>query len=275
MESLALSSGAAGLISLGISVCQGILTYYHSWKDAEDQVAHMYASIEALTETFKLLQSAIKSETLRHDSVQKAEESIRSAERGLESLRKKLDKICLAPVQPGWRAKSTAQFRRSLFPFKESTLAKLKELGIELRQDLTLALEVLHIESSAASLQKLDLLVHGLNKISVNVDLLQEQSTSISGHIQSLEASSQNMSKSVYNLVTSQSDRHRRNLYDWLSPLTAEFQKKHLDTFNSQGRQDAAAQSLLETTQFRHWLRASGETLWCPGIRELNSSPLW
>lgn len=45
MEPLGLSSGAAGLISLGISVCQGLLDYYRSWKYAEDQVAYMYESI--------------------------------------------------------------------------------------------------------------------------------------------------------------------------------------------------------------------------------------
>ena len=59
MEPLGLSSGAAGFISLGISVCQGLLDCYRSWKDADDQVAHMYGSIEALTETFSLLLHAV------------------------------------------------------------------------------------------------------------------------------------------------------------------------------------------------------------------------
>ena len=268
MDALSVSAGAAGFISLGITVCQGLLDYYHSWKDAEDQVAQMYASIEALTETFRLLQSAIQSKVFNHATVQKVEESITSAERGLQSLQKKLQKVQLAPSQPGWKAKGKAQFRRTLFPFKESTLAKLKELGIELRQELSLALEVLQIECSAASLQKLDMVVQGLNKVSIDVDLLQEQSVSMSKNVQSLGISSQSVSKSVDGLVAIQSDEYRRKVYDWLSPLTVEFQKKHLDTFNTPGRQDAAAQSLLETTKFRHWQCTSGETIWCPGIRE-------
>ncbi len=268
MEALGLSSGAAGLISLGITVCQGLLDYYRSWKDAEDRVAHMYASIEALTETFRLLDSAIQSKVLSRNSVQRVEESIRSAERGLHSLRKKLDKVRPVPLQSGWKAKGMAQFRRTLYPFKESTLAKLKELGIELRQDLTLALEVLQIECSAASLQKMDLIVDGLTKVSVNVDKLQEDSTSIFGSVQTIEASSRKTTKSVDDLLNTESKEHRRKIYEWLSPLTVEFQKKHLDTFNIQGRQDSAAQSLLETTEFKHWLSRSGETLWCPGIRE-------
>ena len=270
MDALSVSAGAAGFISLGITVCQGLLDYYHSWKDAEDQVAQMYASIEALTETFRLLESAIQSKVLNHATVQKVEESIRSAEKGLHSLQKKLQKVQLAPSQPGWKAKGMAQFRRTLFPFKESTLAKLKELGIELRQELSLALEVLQIECSTASLQKLDVVVHGLNKVSINVDMLQEQSASMSKNVQSLGISSQSMSKSVDGLVATQSDEYRRKVYDWLSPLTVEFQRKHLDTFKTPGRQDAAAQSLLETAKFRHWQCTSGETLWCPGIRESN-----
>lgn len=267
MEVLGLSSGAAGLISLGITVCQGLLDYYHSWRDAEDQVAHMYTSIDALTETFRLLGSAIENKVFSRDSVQRVEESIRSAERGLESLRKKLEKIRLVPLQLGWKAKGMAQFRRTLFPFKESTLAKLKELGIELRQDLTLALEVLQIECSAASLQKLDLVVHGLTEVSKSVHLLQDRSTLISDNIQSIEAYSQKASKSVGVLMSTYSSDYCRKVYDWLSPLAAEFQKKHLDTFNIQGRQDAAAQSLFETSEFKHWLSSSGEMLWCPGIQ--------
>ena len=270
MDALSVSAGAAGFISLGITVCQGLLDYYRSWKNAEDQVAHMYASIEALTETFKLLESAIQSKLFSQATVQKVEESIRSAESGLQSLQKKLQKVRLTPSQPGWKAKGMAQFRRTLFPFKESTLAKLKELGIELRQEVSLALEVLQIECSAASLQKLDVVVHGLNKVSIGVDMLQEQSTSISKNVQSLGFSSQSISRSVDGLVATQSDEYRRKVHDWLSPLTVEFQRKHLDTFNTPGRQDAAAQSLIETAKFRHWQCTSGETLWCPGIRKSN-----
>lgn len=268
MEALGISSAAAGLVSLGLTVCQGLLDYYHSYKDAENQVAQMYASIEALTETFRLLESAIEPKVFSRGSVQKIEQSISSAERGLQSLRKKLDKIRLIPLQSGWKAKGMAQLRRTVFPFKESTLAKLKELGIELRQDLSLALEVLQIECSAASLQKLDLLVDGLAKVSLGVDKLQERSDIMSEGVQDIRVSSRNTSKAVNGLVVSQSKEYLRKVYNWFSPLTVEFQKKHLDTFNTLGRQDGAAQSLLETTEFQHWLRTSGETLWCPGMRK-------
>lgn len=109
MEHFGLSAGAAGLISLGICVCQGLLDYYRSWKGAEDQVAHMYESIEALTETFSLLKSALGSKLFTPAGVRKVETSIRSAERGLQRLWKKLDKTKLAPSEPGWKAKGMTQ----------------------------------------------------------------------------------------------------------------------------------------------------------------------
>lgn len=74
MEALGLSSGAAGLISLGLTVSQGVLDYYHSWKDAEDRVTQMYASIEALTKTFRLLESAIEPKVFSLDNVRQSSE---------------------------------------------------------------------------------------------------------------------------------------------------------------------------------------------------------
>lgn len=114
-------------------------------------------------------------------------------------------------------------------------MAKLKELGIELRQDLSLALDVLQIECSAASLRKLDVVIHDLNKISIDADVLRERATLISTNVQSLEASSQKTLESISGLLATHSNEYRRKVYDWLSPLTMEFQGKHPDTSTHRG----------------------------------------
>ena len=56
----------------------------------------------------------------------------RYAKTSLQSLQKKLDKIRLVPLQKGWKAKCMAQF----LPFQGMYYSK--ELGVELRRDLTL-----------------------------------------------------------------------------------------------------------------------------------------
>ena len=254
MDALGISSGVAGLISLGITVCQGLLDYYDSWKNAESNVTRMYASIQALTLTLKLLQPAVQHQTFHPDIVTRVEDCIKSAQNGLQSLEKKLDKVRLVPTQDKWTAKAKSQFHRALFPFKESTLVKLNELGSELRDDLCLALNLLNIDSSAAAFKRLDMVDQTLMNVSTNVDVLEKRSISIS--------------ENISDLVSTQASHDMQRVYDWLSPLLTKFRRKQFDTFNTQNRQDGTAQCFLEALEFKRWLIHSGVTLWCPGVRE-------
>ena len=258
MDSLSISSGAAGLISLGITVCQGLLDYYDSWKNAESNVVRMYTSIRALTETLGLLESALQHQAFDPDILIRVEECIKSAQDGIRSLEKKLDKVRLVPAQEQWKAKAKSQFHRALFPFKESTLVKLNELGNELRDDLSLALSLLNIDSSTTALKRLDMVGQTLINVSASVDLLNERSVS--------------MSENISGLISNQASHDTQKVYDWLSPLLAEFRRKQFDTFNMQNRQDGTAHWFLEASEFKRWLNDSGATLWCPGIREFTSS---
>jgi hypothetical protein len=139
------ASGAAGLISLGIALCRGILKYYGSWKDAGSDVCRMYASTEALIKTFILLKLSIENKKFGQDVVARVNESIDSCESGIEDLKKRLNKVEKVPLDDRWSGKAKAQFRRTLYPFRESTLVKLKEIVNELRDHLILAMELLQM----------------------------------------------------------------------------------------------------------------------------------
>lgn len=145
LETLGVASSVAVCVSLGISVCQGLLNYYSSWVDAESDVRKMYDSIEALTKTFMLLKLSIANEKFERDIVARVRESIASCEPGIESLNKELDKVKITPLKDGGREKAKAQFRRTLYPFKESTLRKLREICNELLDNLSLALNALQM----------------------------------------------------------------------------------------------------------------------------------
>ena len=146
MEGFAATSSAAGLVSLGLTVCQGLLKFYESWKEAEDDVKRMYSSVEQLTKTFVYLRRSIRQNQFSRDIVARVEESIRMCENGLQALRKKLLKINSASqANCGWSHKLRSQFQRALYPFKESTIVKLKEICNDLQCNLTLALETLQM----------------------------------------------------------------------------------------------------------------------------------
>lgn len=146
MEGFAVASSAAGLVSLGLTMCQELLKFYASWKGAEDDVKRMYSSVEMLTKNFICLRSSIQQTRFSRDVVARVEESIAMCESGVVALKKKLSKINgVLHANRGWSHKLKSQFQRALYPFKESTIVKLKEICSDLQGNLTLALETLQM----------------------------------------------------------------------------------------------------------------------------------
>ena len=146
MEGFAVASSAAGLVSLGLVLCDELLKFYESWKGAEDDVKRMYSSVEQLTKTLIYLRRAIQQSQFSRDVVASVEESIRMCESGLMALQKKILKITNAlQANRGWGHKLRSQFERALYPFKESTIVKLKEICSDLQGNLALALETLQM----------------------------------------------------------------------------------------------------------------------------------
>ena len=146
MEGLAVASSAAGLVSLGLTICEGLLKFYASWKGAEVDIKSMYSSVEMLTKTFICLRNSIRQSRFSKDIVAIVEESIAMCKSGVEALKRKLSKInSVLQANHGWNHRLRSQFHRALYPFKESTVVKLKEICSDLQSNLTLALETLQM----------------------------------------------------------------------------------------------------------------------------------
>lgn len=146
MDGFSVASSAVGIVSLGLTVCKELLKFYESWKEAEDDVKRMYDSVERLTKTFLYLKRSIQQSQFSKDVVARVEESIQMCEGGLVALKKKLSKINRAlQTNRGWSQKLRSQFQRALYPFKESTVVKLKEICSDLQAVLALALETLQM----------------------------------------------------------------------------------------------------------------------------------
>ena len=249
------ASGVAGLLSLGIAVCQSLLDYYDSWKKAEEKVAKTYASIEELSKTLKLLALAIQSKDFNGDIVDQIRNSIESSTESLRNLERKLNKVRVVRVQNGWKDKTKAQFRRTLYPFKESTLAKLRELSCEARDNLSLALNVLQIDASAVSLRKLDILVQQTANVSTNVDSLKQQFASMSANVTDIVGFTNETATRIEGFALNESSKALRA---WLSGHYDPTQKQD-ETWRE--RHPDTGQWFLQSHMFRAWLeRPPGET---------------
>lgn len=142
-QALGIASGAAGLLSLGIRLCQGLLDYYSSWKDAESEVLTTYTSIGGLTKILMLINSTLEERKVGPEALAKVLDNITLCRDGITNLREKLHKIQLHTVADVVGERFRSQVWRVLYPFKKSTLVKLQEIVGELRDNLHLALSVL------------------------------------------------------------------------------------------------------------------------------------
>jgi hypothetical protein len=144
-EAFGLAVNVVGVVSLGLTVCQGLLTWYGSFKDAPADVERMRESIKALNDIFEFLHKLIKNEKFGSEARNIVKQSIGSCEDGLNRLKSKLDKINVAPKSDNWTDRTRTQFRRSLYPFNERTVEKLMKIAYELRNNLTVALQALQM----------------------------------------------------------------------------------------------------------------------------------
>jgi ankyrin repeat domain-containing protein 50 len=248
-DPLSIVAGAAGIVSLGLTVCSGLLEYYGSWRDSPSDVVAMCKSLETLTRNFQLLEKKVRHPLLDHECVERVTESIISCAAGVQKLQSKLDKM--RKVKLG---SMSAHLQRAQYPFRQKTLESLAHTISDLRSNLGLATSTLQLDISTTSFQQL----HELDMRMQNL-------------VDSTEASQIKVLDGITKLYVNQEQEklrsisaEERNAIHWLSPL--DFTAKQNDSLSR--RQHGTGRWLLESLEFRSWLSTAGNVLWCPGIRK-------
>lgn len=147
-DPFSITASSAGVISLGISVCQALLKYYESYRQSGSAIATMYTQLTSLTKTLDLINEHTIKQSLdiATGTSERMEESLQNCRVAVESLEKKLKKIRhLSNDEPPSNKRITSFMQKASFPFRESTLVRLREIVVDFRSDLTLVLEVLQM----------------------------------------------------------------------------------------------------------------------------------
>lgn len=156
---MAEAATALGIASFGITVCQGLLSYYDAWKDYDQDLRSAHESITDLSKTLALLESSLREGDLDGERKEQVEKCIQSCKNGLEKLAEKSRELEHFGDPEGFRQKTWSKIQRAQYPLRAKTLVKARETVDSIRERLRLAVQLLQLDISSSSKRALNLLL--------------------------------------------------------------------------------------------------------------------
>ena len=144
-DPLSVAGSAVGIISLGLTVSQGLLAYYGPFKAYDEQIQDVSCRITSFNNILKTLEDVIAdaripSSTLTTRSANVALDCIFNCQEGLERLENMLDKCQSSPSRKSFLG---SKINRMLYPFRRDTLVTLLGTMSQLQEDLNTSLHSL------------------------------------------------------------------------------------------------------------------------------------
>ena len=134
-----------GVISLGIEVCSGLVSYYDSYRSHDSYVARVCANLNGLHTILLSVQEILDGFQFTESMAQVVHERILACRGGMAMLEEKLQKCKATQLPDGIRGGLQSLRRRVLFPFHRVTLQELETTVDALQKDLGLALQALQL----------------------------------------------------------------------------------------------------------------------------------
>ena len=154
-----------GLVSLGIQVCNGLVEYYVSWKDCQKDIRTTISLLNNLRDGLDAVQKIVEGGSSNAAGLASGVSSCSTA---INNLRAELAKYEAYKQSESLRNKLKTQARRLYYPFKESTLAKLREHVFEIK-------EVLDLTLNTSQLERLDNVADAMEHSNRNIQSIQKR----------------------------------------------------------------------------------------------------
>ncbi|KAJ5091889.1 hypothetical protein NUU61_006759 [Penicillium alfredii] len=149
-DPLSISSGIAGLLSLGFGVTKSLVEFYSAYKDQDADVAHTCDKLDFLLGLFETLRSTLDDYQFlpnQQGILQRIETLIQKCEKLISNLQQECQKLDKSSAH-NFKGKIKTFGHRLGYFFSKDTLLKLdREIG-EIRDHLAVALDVIQLEDS-------------------------------------------------------------------------------------------------------------------------------
>ncbi|CAM1509647.1 Fc.00g033860.m01.CDS01 [Cosmosporella sp. VM-42] len=121
------ASAVAGFVSLGITVCDGLIKYYNQWSSYPEDVRDLMGDLARFIQFQEKFKAMIKAGAFQDELFLDIAIEVKSLGKAIEKLKKKLDKIKAFNTPTTFWGKASWHTRRMYYPFMESTITKLRE----------------------------------------------------------------------------------------------------------------------------------------------------
>lgn len=149
MAELAVAGSAIGIISASIQVCQGLISYYDSWKGCHQDIANTADTIATFSGILKTVIAVLERQGDGRALFNKQiDDVVSQCKKHTDKLSMELAKFERYPQSAELRYRIQSHFRRLYYPFKEGTLAGLRDTVHDARSNLLSALATLQLDKS-------------------------------------------------------------------------------------------------------------------------------
>ena len=241
------AGSAVGIASLGIQICQGLLSYYDGWRGYDADVSSAYDTVDDLSRTLALLRALLGCNELDEEKKDRVKRCLHSCEERLAKLSRKSQKLRKYGQPEGFRQKAWAELQRAWYPFRASTLARLREIVADVLERLKLAIDVLQLDVSTTSQRT-------LKSVAADTSNLVSCTVAIATSVAHVSAHSQQI------LDLQQSDQFKK-IKAWLSAPDP-----WVNHASARQRHEPHTGSwLLKSDQYQKWREGQIRHLWLYG----------
>jgi len=145
-DPFSVTGSAVGVISLGLTVCQGLISYYEAWNSQEQEVCSALNDLLAVTKALALVEARAKDGgAVSEEAIVHLQGVIMSTKEAVEELDHILSKCKKQAPISSVRQRIQSTSRGLLYPFRQATLQRLQRAVKGTQQNIALALQILQL----------------------------------------------------------------------------------------------------------------------------------
>lgn len=145
-DALSVARTAVGIVSLGIQVCQGLITYYSAYKDQDAIILAVQQNVTALLGHLSKTQLILHSLSGEHDSATaQVESEVKRCLTSISALEVTRKKCRDESLSDGIRSQVKRKAQKLSFPFRKETLEDVQKNVGTVQACLHMAISILEL----------------------------------------------------------------------------------------------------------------------------------